>query len=91
VSPDGALNFKMLADLKGGMVGELTKVAAMGGKEGIPFSIEGTTSNPHFIPDVRGAAGGIAQGVLGQVISGKNGAKESPADAVMGLFGKKKK
>jgi AsmA protein len=91
VSPEGALNFKMLADLKGGVVGELTKVAAMGGKGGIPFSIDGTTSNPHFIPDVKGAAGGIAQGVLGQVTGGKNGAKESPADAVMGLFGKKKK
>jgi len=92
VSPDGALDFKMLANLKGGMAGELTKVAAMGsGKGGIPFSIEGTTSNPHFTPDMKGAAGGIAQGMLGQVIGGKNGSKDAPANAIIGLFGKKKK
>ena len=92
VSPEGALDFKMLANLKGGMVGELTKVAAMGGgKGGIPFSIEGTTSNPHFTPDMKGAAGGIAQGMLGQAIGGKNGSKDAPADAIIGLFGKKKK
>jgi hypothetical protein len=82
----------MLANLKGGMAGELTKVAAMGsGKGGIPFSIEGTTSNPHFTPDMKGAAGGIAQGMLGQVIGGKNGSKDAPANAIIGLFGKKKK
>jgi AsmA protein len=92
VSPDGALDFKMLANLKGGMAGELAKVAAMGsGKGGIPFSIEGTTSNPHFTPDMKGAAGGIAQGMLGQAIGGKNGSKDAPADAIIGLFGKKKK
>jgi AsmA protein len=92
VSPDGALDFKMLASLKGGMVGELTKVAAMGSaKGGIPFSIEGPTSNPHFAPDMKGAAGGIAQGMLGQVIGGKNGSKDAPANAIIGLFGKKKK
>ena len=92
VSPEGALDFKMLANLKGGMVGELTKVAAMGGgKGGIPFSIEGTTSNPHFTPDMKGAAGGIAQGMLGQVIGGKSGSKDAPANAIIGLFGKKKK
>jgi AsmA protein len=91
VSPEGALNFKMLADLKGGAMGELTKVAAMGSnKGGIPFSIEGTTSSPHFVPDMKGEAGGIAQGVLGQVIGGKNGSKDTPANVIGGLFGKKK-
>ncbi len=51
----------MLANLSGGMVGGLTQVAASGsGKNGIPFAIEGTTSNPHFVPDVRGMAGNLA-------------------------------
>ena len=54
MSPVGALNFKMLAELKGGVAGGLTQVATLGsGKGGIPFAIEGTTSNPHFIPGSR--------------------------------------
>lgn len=90
VSPAGNLNFKMLADLKGGVVGGLTKVSAFGsGKGGIPFAIDGTTSSPHFVPDLKGVAGGIAQGALGQVMGGKNAIK-NPADALTGLFGKKK-
>ena len=92
VSPTGALNFKMLADLKGGVGGGLTQVATLGGgKGGIPFAIEGTTSNPHFIPDITGVAGGIAQGALGDVVGGKNALKGNPADAIGGLLGKKQK
>jgi AsmA protein len=89
VSPVGALNFKMLAELKGGVVGGLTQVATLGsGKGGIPFAIEGTTSNPHFIPDMKGVAGGIAQGALGDA---KAATKGNPASAISGLLGKKQK
>src|SRR5215472_12736960 len=46
ISPGGALNLKMLANLHGGMVGSVTKVAAVGsGQNGIPFAVEGTTSD----------------------------------------------
>ena len=89
VSPAGALNFRMLADLKGGVAGGLTQVASLGsGKGGIPFAIEGTTSNPHFIPDMKGVAGGIAQGALGDV---KDVTKANPANAISSLLGKKQK
>jgi AsmA protein len=89
VSPVGALNFKMLAELKGGVAGGLTQVATLGsGKGGIPFAIEGTTSNPHFIPDMKGVAGGIAQGALGDA---KAVTKGNPANAISGLLGKKQK
>lgn len=94
VSPAGALNFKMLADLKGGMAGELTQVAALGGgsKGGIPFSIEGTTSSPHFVPDMKAVVGGVAQGVLGEALGGTKGASQgNPVNALGGLLGKKKK
>ncbi len=91
VSPAGDLAFKMLADLKGGMMGGLTQVASMGNSKGIPFSIDGTTSNPHFVPDMKGVATGMAQGLLGQVTGGKNGSANSPVNALTGLFGKKKK
>jgi len=94
VSPAGALNFKMLANLHGGMAGGLAQVAGMGsGKGGIPFSIAGTTSKPEFVPDLKGMAGGLAgntiQGVLsgGKAGGGKTG---SAVDALGGLLGKKK-
>jgi AsmA protein len=90
VSPAGALSFKMLADLKGGVGGGMTKVAAFGSsKGGIPFTIDGTTSSPHFAPDLRGMAGGIAQGAVGQVLGGKNALK-NPGSVLGGFLGKKK-
>jgi AsmA protein len=63
VSPAGALNFKMVADLHGGAVGGLSTVASAGsGKGGIGFAIEGTSSDPKFIPDVGGRYGGCNTG-----------------------------
>jgi AsmA protein len=92
VSPTGSLNFKMLADLKGGVAGGLTQVAALGsGKGGIPFLIEGTTSNPHFIPDMKGVAAGVAQGALAEATGGKNALKGNPANAIGSLLGKQQK
>jgi len=95
VSPAGALAFKMLATLHGGMAGGLTEVAALGsGKNGIPFAIEGTTANPKFIPDIKGIVGGVAQGALGQALSGAGAGKAVPPeaiDALGGLLGGKKK
>lgn len=66
VSPANELAFKMNAALAG---------------MGIPFSVEGTTANPKFVPDVGGMAKGVLKGV------GKAG--EKPATSVMGLFKKK--
>jgi AsmA protein len=93
VSPAGALDFKMLANLHGGVVGGLTQVAAVsGGKGGIPFAITGTASNPNFVPDMGGVVGGMAQGALGNVTAGKNAlAKGNPTTAIGGLLGNKKK
>jgi len=92
VSPAGALDFKMLADLKGGMAGGLTQVAS-GGK-GIAFSITGTTSKPEFVPDVKGLATGLAGGALNGALNGGKvgGVKTNDAvNALGGLLGKKKK
>ena len=77
---------------KGGVAGGLTQVATLGsGKGGIPFVIEGTMSNPHFIPDMNGMAGGIAKGAMGDVLSGKNTLTSNPTNAISGLLGKKQK
>ena len=65
----------------------------------VPFQIQGTTSDPKFIPDVGGLAAGMLKSQLGCVggavpggLTGA-GAKQNPAGAIQqlgGLFGKKK-
>jgi AsmA protein len=98
ISPAGALDYKMSATLSGGVVTGLTQMAGMGGKGGsIPFSIQGTTSDPKFVPDVKGMVGSELKGglgnALGNLTGGKNnsGSQPSPMDALGGLLGKKKK
>ena len=65
------------------------------GKSGsIPFFIQGTTSDPKFVPDVQGMVGSQLKGGLGGALgglTGKNPSGNSPVDALGGLFGKKKK
>jgi AsmA protein len=94
VSPAGALAFKMLANLHGGVAGGLAQVAGIGGgKGGIPFSIAGTTSKPEFVPDLKGMAGGLAGSALQGVLSGGKlpaGKAGGAMDALGGLLGKKK-
>jgi AsmA protein len=95
ISPAGALNYKMNASLSGGAVTGLTQMAGMGGKGGaIPFFIQGTTSDPKFVPDVKGMVNSELQNTLGGALGGVTGGKNSsnPASDVLGGFlGKKKK
>ena len=105
------LDFKMAATLTnalgaagspvssvGGLLG---KVAGGGGgcKSGttVPFMIEGTTSEPKFVPDVGGLAAGMLKSQLGCAggLAGGAGktAGQTPEDAIKslgGLFSKKK-
>jgi AsmA protein len=68
-----------------------------GGGTTIPFLIQGTASDPKFVPDVGGVAASMLKSQLGCAGSlsniGKTGG-QTPADAINslgGLFGKKKK
>jgi len=78
VSPNNALDFKMLASLAGAGAG-LTKAAGLG-EGGVPVLITGTTSDPKFMPDVKGMVGNQLKGLI-------PGGKSNPLG---GLFGKKK-
>jgi len=83
ISPQNALNYTMNAKLSGTMMSGISSVANMGGNNGIPFFIHGTTSDPKFEPDVKGMLKGQFAGV-----------KQNPQNLVNGLgglFGKKKK
>ena len=85
ISPSNALDFKMVANLNGGSVSGLTQMAGLGnkGSGGIPLTITGTTSNPSFLPDMKGMAGDQLKGLM-------NGGKSNPLGGLGGLFGKKK-
>jgi len=121
INSKNALDFKMAATLTdvlgaaGSPVGStgalLGKLGGGGGSKNcksqttVPFQIQGTTSDPKFIPDVGGLAAGMLKSQLGcaaGIIPGGSGvpgipgagAGQNPADAVQqlgGLFGKKKK
>ncbi|MGA9390589.1 MAG: hypothetical protein WBV69_09100, partial [Candidatus Sulfotelmatobacter sp.] len=70
VSPSDQLAFKLKADI--------------GGLGAIPIDVTGTTSDPHFLPDMKGMASGLLKGAM----SGKVPA--NPASSITGMFGKKK-
>jgi len=82
----------------GGALGGNKSGGCKGGTTTIPFMIQGTASDPKFVPDVGGVAAGMmksqlgcAGGSLAEV--GKTGG-QTPVDAAKslgGLFGKKKK
>jgi len=95
ISPAGALNYKMTANLSGSAVSGLTQLAGLGGGSGnasIPFFIQGTTSNPTFVPDLQGLAASELKNRLTGGALGKTPAGNSPlGNALSGLFGKKKK
>jgi AsmA protein len=88
----------------GGLLGQVTGGAAggggcssSGGGMKVPFLIQGTTSEPKFIPDVGGLAKDLFKSQLG-CLGGKSSTANknqpananNPVDALSGLFKKKK-
>jgi AsmA protein len=81
ISPTGALDFRMTADLQTARSEARAEKAGRGGdKGGVSFKIQGTTSNPTFVPDVGSMAGNAAKGALQKSVSEKTG----------GILGKRK-
>lgn len=88
VSSSHALDFRMVANVSGGVVGGMTKgVSALGGgKGGIPFKIAGTTSQPTFEPDMGGMMKGAVPGAITKPL------QQNPVGGKLGdLLGGKKK
>jgi AsmA protein len=83
------LNFKMVAKVQSTGTGLLGAAGGKAGAQSIPFSIQGTTSNPKFVPDVNG----IVQNAIAGQINQRIGA-QTPTNvqgALGGLLGGKKK
>ena len=87
IGANNALNFKMLAKINQSatnVMGNLTRIASLNqsAAKGIPFLVQGTTSNPVFVPDVGGMLGNQVKAPV-QGVEGLGG-------VLGGIFGKKK-
>jgi AsmA protein len=74
ISPNGALNFNMMADLQTNRSEARAERTGRGGdRGGVSFRIQGTTSNPSFDADIGNLAGNAAKGAIGGAVSDKTG------------------
>ena len=95
INSNNALDFKMLLKLAkggaGGVLGQFTNIASVAQNKGLPFTIQGTTSNPTFAP----AVGSLASSFKGLQVGGGQQAGQSSTQGLGGLLGnilnKKKK
>lgn len=90
VSPQNALDYKMQASLSGTAISSVSKMAGLSGKGAtVPFFIQGTASDPKFVPDVKGMLStGLGKNLGSQVPGGQNA--QGAVNAITGLFKKKK-
>jgi len=84
ITPANALDFKMRAKLH---TGAMLDIVNPSGNTSIPFFIQGTSSQPKFVPDVKGLVSGIAAQKLAPFTKTDIG-KE--ATGIMDMFKKKK-
>jgi AsmA protein len=96
ISPQNALNYTMNANLSGGTVTGLTQMAGMGNKgASLPFFIQGTTSDPKIVPNVKGIVNSELGNLAGSLTKGQGQGQQNPANNVInslgGLLGGKKK
>jgi hypothetical protein len=90
VSPQNRLDFHMVAKLNPGIsaLGALVTIPGMAlGSGDIPFRIQGTTSNPTFIPEMGGQAGNAIDQSLQNALPEK---AKGLSGLVGGFLGKKK-
>jgi AsmA protein len=91
IAGNGTMDFRMLAKLKGGRTPAVTGVSAVvsfSQRDGIPFRIGGTTSNPTFAPDLGAVSSNVKSGLADAV---KNpDTLEKASKALGNLFNRKK-
>ncbi|HLH06146.1 MAG TPA: AsmA family protein [Terriglobales bacterium] len=89
ISADHRLDFKMIARL-GRQTNSSSQATTAGAAGGIPFKVQGTTSNPQILPDFGGIAGSVANGLKSGTAPIPSNTKDL-GNALGGLFGGKKK
>lgn len=93
IASNSSLDFKMLLKLSGGvsnLLGSLTGISTSTQSKGLPFLIEGTTSNPVFRPALGEAMKGNLQSTL-QNLGGKDNSQPNLKGVLGGLLNKNKK
>lgn len=91
INSANVMDFQMAMKLSSAAGTALGGVGAMmsGGKgQGIPFTIQGKTSNPEFRPSMAGVKSGVTS-LLGG--GNKDGSQQGGLGGILGGFGKKKK
>jgi len=74
ISPAGGLDFSMVAVLQTARSEARADRTGRGGdRGGVPFKIQGTTSNPTFVPEVGSMAGDAAKGAIQKSATEKTG------------------
>lgn len=100
IASNNALDFKMLMKMSssaGSMLANITPVAASLQNKGLPFLIQGTTQNPHFLPAIGNDVKGLRDTLLGAASQGgqTNGQQPQQKQDLKGILGgllnKKKK
>jgi len=83
------LNFKLVAKVQTTGGGLLGAAGGSAGAKSIPFAIQGTTSNPKFVPD----AGAMVESAIADQVNHQIGGKspQGISGALSGLLGGKKK
>lgn len=97
IGANNSLDFKMLLKVAGGagsVLGKLTSISSSVQNKGIPFLIQGTTSNPKFLPSLgnelkSGVGSGLLNAIQGNK-SGQSGQKPDLKGILGGLLNKKK-
>ena len=69
ISPNGALDFNMMADLQTNRSEARAERTGRGNSGGVSFKIQGTTANPTFTPDAGSLAGNVAKGAIQRDLS----------------------
>ena len=92
ISPNGAMDFKMLAKLSSAAganaQGGVARAVALAQSAGIPFRVGGTTSNPTFAPDVASIGSNVKSSLADAAKNPDN--LEKAASALGSLFNRKK-
>jgi AsmA protein len=91
--PAGATGAAGVAGAIGGLLGQVTGGGKTGAGATIPFLIQGTTSDPKFLPDVQGLAREMLKSQFGSsktAAPGTNQQNQNPLGALGDLFKKKK-
>jgi AsmA protein len=91
INSSNIMDFQMVMKLSGtagNLTGGVGTLLSGGSSQGLPFTIQGKTSNPEFRPNFGGAKAGLQNALFG---GGKDGQQQGGLGGLLGGFGKKKK